>query len=358
MKFDIPVIAVTGSNGKTTTKDMIWHVLSGRFNALRNEGTKNNHMGLPQTLLELGGKTEIAVVELGMNHKGEIGNLAGMALPSAGVITNIGPSHLEALGTLKNVFRAKRELLEALPRGALTVLNGDDAFLSKIKTGRLKRVTFGFSGGNDFRATDIESTNIAIRFWLNETVKFELHMLGRHNIYNALAAIAVASNFGISMSYVREALAAFREASGMRLSREEIAGIDFINDSYNANPLSWKAAIEAVSDYRTSGRKILISGDMLELGPSAGSYHAKIGELVARSGIDLLLAIGSFSRQTVKAAVSGGMDEMNVKICPDQKMAALILNRVARPGDLVLVKGSRGMRMEKVIDNFREITLS
>jgi UDP-N-acetylmuramoyl-tripeptide--D-alanyl-D-alanine ligase len=354
MQFRIPLIAVTGSNGKTTTKDMIWHILSGRYNVLKNEGTRNNHIGLPQTLLALKEATDIAVVELGMNHMGELAYLGTIAEPSIAVLTNIGPSHLEHLGSLGNVFKAKTELLRSLPAGAVAVLNGDDELLSRYRTTRLKAVTFGFGRNHDFRASHVKLVGRRWAFLVNGRHPFELNMLGRHNIYNALAAIAVSAHFVRDFSYMRERLLTFK-ADEMRLRIKRLSGVEFMNDAYNSNPLSMKCALSALLDYGTKGRRFVVSGDMLELGRAAKEYHARTGELIAKSKVDFLFTVGRLSQQTARAALRAGMKEENVKRCMTHEDAALLLKRMARPRDVVLVKGSRAMQMEKVIERFEHL---
>ena len=352
-RFNIPVVAVTGSNGKTTTKDMIAHILSGRLNVLKTEGTRNNHIGVPETLIRLKKGVDAAVIEMGMNHAGEIRYLCGIARPSAGVVTNIGESHLKFLGRVENIYKAKMELLDSLPDGAAAILNGDDRFLSGFRTKRLKIITFGLDGHNVFRASSVKCKNGLCSFSLNGKRRFELRLLGRHNIYNALAAAAVSSYLGIGLGHAARRLAEFKGSSGQRLGTKKISGIEFINDSYNSNPLSMRCAIDSLSGYATGGKKFLISGDMLELGRLARSFHAEAGEFAAKAGIDFIFTIGALSRHTLRAALSSGMNRTSAFVCKNHADAALALRRLAKRGDVVLVKGSRAMRMEKVIETFK-----
>ena len=353
--FDIPVIAVTGSNGKTTTKDMIAHLLSGKFSVLKNDGTKNNHIGVPETLLKLKKSVDLAVLEIGMNHLGEIGYLSLLARPSIGVITNIGPSHLEHLRSLDNVFRAKKELLKRLPSNGLAVLNGDDEFLSRVVTRRLKLITFGLGPRNDISASRVRFDKGVWNFLVNGRYPFRLNLLGRHNIYNALSAIAVSAHFGLGFSYMAGRLSRFKESSGIRLVVKKISGIRFIDDSYNSNPLSLRCALETLLECETTGKRFLVTGDMFELGRMARSFHADIGAVVARSKIDYLFTIGRLSEGTRREAVRRGMQETHARRCSGPLEAANLLRRLAGPDDVVLVKGSRVMRMEKVIDEFKKI---
>jgi UDP-N-acetylmuramoyl-tripeptide--D-alanyl-D-alanine ligase len=296
----------------------------------------------------------VAVLELGMNHPGEIKALSRIAIPSIGAVTNIGPSHIEFLGSLDGVFKAKRELLDSMGAGAVAVLNGDDEFLAAFKSKRLKIVTFGFGRHNDFRAQAARFDGRAWRFLLNGKYPFELNLLGRQNVYNALCAIAVASNFAVGFDGMRDRLSTFRP-SGMRLALARVAGVDFINDAYNSNPLSMRWALGAVSDYRTSGRRFVVSGDMLELGKLSRPLHERIGEFVALSGADYLFTMGKFSEYARASAIRHGMDRGRVKGCSDHAAVARLLKRLAKPSDVVLVKGSRAMKMEEVINRFREM---
>ncbi len=351
--FNIPILAVTGSNGKTTTKEMLSHILSGRFRVLKNDGTRNNQIGVPETLLRLKKTTDIAVLEFGMNHLGEIRYLSGIAKPSLGIITNIGPSHLESLRSLGNVFRGKRELLEALPKGAGAIINGDDVFLSRFRAVCLKVTTFGLNKHNSISASGIRFRNGVWDFIVNDKHPFRLRMLGRHNIYNALAAIAAARSFGLGFSYMAKRLLSFREASGKRLAVKDIGGVKFIDDSYNSNPLSLRCALDALLEYETDGRRFLVSGDMLELGALARSFHEEAGELIARSKIDYLVTMGDLSGATRSGALRLGMDKSMAKQCSNHAQAASFLKRLARARDVILVKGSRTMGMEKVIEEFK-----
>lgn len=345
-RFDIPLICVTGSNGKTTTKEMIWKVLSSRYNVLKNEGTRNNQIGVPQTLLKLKKGHEVCVLELGTNHKGEIRLLSGIAQPTIALITNIGPSHLEHLGTLKDVFRAKTEMLDSLAEGGELIINGDDKFLSGIRDRRFRIHKFGLGRSNDFRATGLTTGPGRIRFLLNGKKEFELNLIGLHNVTNALAAIAAGSCLGVSQKAMRESLRDYRP-SGLRLNLKKVKGINIINDSYNSNPLSMKCALDALKAYPARA-KWVVSGDMLELGRSARRFHEILGVNIARSGARGLLTLGRLSRYTFREAGRHGMARENLWHCSDHSEMAGILNRVAQKGDAVLIKGSRSMRMEKV----------
>ncbi len=352
-RFNIPVVCITGSNGKTTVKDMAWHLLSSKYNVLRNEGTKNNHIGVPQALLKLNSKHQLCVLELGANHKGEIALLAGIARPTVAVITNIGPSHLEFLGSLEGVFEAKREVLQHLDKkNGLLILNGDDKFLSKINDKNRNIVRYGFDKSNDLAAESLTSRSGSIIFVVNNRMVFGLNLLGVHNIYNALAAIAIALHFGISYRMIREAFFDFKPAY-MRLELEKIGGIEILNDSYNSNPISMMRALEVVKGYPARARWV-VSGDMLELGKKSEWFHKMIGESIAKCGAEGLVTFGAFSRHTLSQARSHGMPKDRLWHCSTHDEIAGLLKKIVKRGDVVLLKGSRSMRMEKVLEKLRQ----
>lgn len=348
MKFKIPVIAVTGSNGKTTVKDMIAKVLLSKFNVLKNEGTKNNHIGVPQTLLKLNSAHNICVLEMGANHKGEISLLADIARPGVAVITNIGPSHLEFLKDLEGVFNSKKEIFKFLGREELAILNGDDEYLSLVKDKKFKIVRFGFNSLNDFRASRISTEGGTIKFFLNDRSSFILNLLGVHNVYNSLAAIAVAHQFEMSYESISEGLYEYTSTS-MRLNVKNIGGLVVIDDAYNSNPLSMKCALESIKDYPANARWI-VSADMLELGGREKDFHTMIGESIAKFGFDGLVTFGSLSQHTSSRALECGMRKDRVWHCSTREKCAEILQKIAKEGDCILVKGSRAMMMEEVIE--------
>lgn len=346
-KFSIPVIAVTGSNGKTTVKEMMADLLSAKYNVLKNEGTKNNHIGVPLTLLKIDGRHEICVLEIGMNHKGEIRTLCEMVKPDIAVITNIGLSHMEYFKSLDEVFEAKSEIFERMGTKGIVVINGDDAYLSKIK--RLKTVVrFGMGNYNDFRAGGISIDEGAISFRLNEGMRVELNLIGVHNVYNALAAIAVSGKLGVRLKSIIDLLREYKPVS-MRLNIVDAGGIKVINDAYNSNPLSMKCAIDALVRY-PAGSRWVVAGDMLELGERSEELHSAIGRELASSGVHGLLTIGRMSKFMYEAAVRSGIDKSMTWHCESHDEAVSILKKVVKRGDAVLVKGSRGMRMEKVVE--------
>ncbi|MDP1853367.1 MAG: UDP-N-acetylmuramoyl-tripeptide--D-alanyl-D-alanine ligase [Candidatus Omnitrophota bacterium] len=348
-RFKIPVIAVTGSCGKTTTKDMIAEVLSARFNVLKNEGTFNNLIGLPQTLLKLNRDTEIVVVEMGTNKAGEIKRLAEIARPNAGVITNIGPAHLEFFGSLGAVLKEKFELIDNLQFPYLAILNRDDALLRK-RIGKTKGktiFTFGIKNKCDFQAADIKIGSSRVEFSLSARHNFRMDILGRHHVYNALAAIACGTIFGLSPEKLKKRLSNFTPPF-TRINLKKIRDYQVIDDTYNSNPLSLECAIEVLKNFDIQGRKVLVMGDMLELGEKSIILHRKAGEKILSSGIDALITVGRFSTETaefVRKSSSG----VKVYSCGCALEARGILSSLLKADDLVLIKGSRAMQMEKAI---------
>jgi UDP-N-acetylmuramoyl-tripeptide--D-alanyl-D-alanine ligase len=353
-QFHIPLIAVTGSNGKTTTKEMIACVLSKKFKVLKNEGTKNNQVGVPLTLLRLDSSYNIAVLELGTNHPGEIEYLTKVCQPNIGVITNIGPSHLEFLHSLKGVFREKHKLLESLGNPYLAVLNCDDAYLRKEALKKNKRpFIFGFGRRNhsDFSVSDVRHLSNRLEFRVNQKYKFTLDTLGYYNIYNALAAIAIARIFGMDYKDIASQLANFDFPQG-RLKLIQLKQANFIDDTYNSNPFSLRQALDALANFTNKGRKIFVMGDMLELGRGAEPFHRQAGRRLAEI-CDALITVGTLSKFAAGAALSYGFDARNIFSCSSAKAAReILLNKIAPgPDDIVLVKGSRAMKMEEIFNN-------
>lgn len=351
-KINLPVIAVTGSNGKTTTKEMIAWVLSVQAKVLKNEGTKNNQIGLPQALIPLSKKDSFAVVELGSNHFGEIDYLTKIARPNIGVITNIGHSHLEFFKDLKGVLKEKSTLLDNLAKPAIALLNADDKSFSSLIQHAIKGrqyFSFGIHKKSDFRATGIKLKDTRVEFKVNSKFTFELSTLGDHNIYNALAAIAVGRIFGLSYAQIRSRLRTFKFPQG-RLNLVQRKGIKFIDDTYNSNPFSLNVALSALGAASCAGRKIVIMADMLELGEQRELLHRQIAWSIINN-CDLLIAVGSLARITARAARAGGLKAEHIFCCSSALEAKDLLFKKIFPkaNDLILVKGSRSMKMEEVL---------
>ena len=349
--FAVPVIAVTGSNGKTTTKEMIAHLLAKKFKVLKNEGTKNNQIGLPLALLKLNNSYDAAVLEIGTNHFGEVGYLTRICLPNIGIITNIGPSHLEYLHNLAGVFREKYSLIENLEKPYIAILNADDDLLRRkvfARVGKSITLSFGVKHKSDFSASHIRNISGKLEFRIHKKYRFTLKTLGYYNIYNALAAIAVSRLFGIAYSDLALRLATFDFPQG-RLKFVKINQINFIDDTYNSNPLSLNLALEVLNNFKSTGRKVFVMGDMLELGSQQDKLHCRAGRLAAGC-CDIFITVGKLSRLAAKEAKAVHFDTKNIFTCATTAQARDILFRriSLTKDDTVLVKGSRLMKMEEV----------
>ncbi|HEV8243906.1 MAG TPA: UDP-N-acetylmuramoyl-tripeptide--D-alanyl-D-alanine ligase [Nitrospirales bacterium] len=355
-RFDIPVVAVSGSNGKTTTKDMIGVILAARFATLKTEGNLNNHIGVPQTLLRLTAHHEVAVIEMGISGSGEMTRLCEIAAPTHGVLTNIGPTHLETLGDLRAVARAKGEMLDALPAGGTAVLNADDVFFDELSARTRGHVrSFGFSERADVRALHVElrgPSETALRVGVRGRTRpfsVTLRVAGAHNVSNALAAVATGISLGIGEGAIREGLACYRPAA-MRSEVCRWRGVTVLKDCYNANPASMRAAIRWLAEVKETGRTIAVLGDMLELGQEAKPAHHDVGMELARHRIDYLLTVGALAAEIAGGAQAGGIPADRVIIAKDHADLAERLQRILRKGDVVLLKGSRGTTMERVLE--------
>ncbi|MCX5715755.1 MAG: UDP-N-acetylmuramoyl-tripeptide--D-alanyl-D-alanine ligase [Candidatus Omnitrophica bacterium] len=350
LKFNIPLIGITGSSGKTTTKEMTARVLSVKFKVLSNEGTENNLIGVPKTLLKLTNEHEIGVVELGSNHFGEIKRLAKILKPTIGIITNIGPAHLEFFKSESGVLREKAALLGALDKNGIAIINADDLLLSRINGLKCRVVRVGIKGRClDFRASDIVRENGFINFKVNGKYDFRLNLFSEANVYNALVAIAVGAIHKIDLTDIAKALSGFEPLKG-RLGLKKAGSVEIIDDTYNSNPQSLKAAIEAFANYKPASTRILVCGDMLELGGLSERFHREAGRLAARSGMDYLVSVGNFSDIMKTAALAGGMEETKVFSCKDNACAVEVLKRILRPDSVVMLKGSRLVRLNEVAD--------
>ncbi len=355
-RFDIPVIAVSGSNGKTTTKEMIAAILAERLMTLKTEGNLNNHIGVPQTLLRLAPRHEAAVIEMGISAPGEMARLCEIAEPTHGVLTNIGPTHLETLGDVRTVARAKGEMLDALPAAGAAVLNADDAFYDELCARVPGRVlSFGFSRRADVRALHVDTRGPAftnLRVGVRGRARpfsVSLAVAGAHNVANALAAVAAGLAVGVGEGAIRAGLARYRPA-GMRSEVRRWRGVTVLNDCYNANPASMRAALRWLAEARGSGRAIAVLGDMLELGGEAMQAHREIGVEASRLGTDYLLTVGALAAGIAEGAREEGMPADHVIAAPNHNALAVRLRGILRKGDVVLLKGSRGARMERVLE--------
>jgi len=346
------VVGITGSNGKTSTRAMTSAVMETRYRTLSTAGNFNNDIGLPLTLLGLSPDHDWAVLEMGMNHPGEIRRLGRVARPDLGVITNIGPAHLEGVGSMEGVLRAKAELLEEFDTGGRAVLNADDPRLLALSRECACPVClFGVSPAAAVRATGIEVRMDGVRFGLETpagAIDIRLTTPARFMVPNALAAAAVGFLAGVSLEQIRDGLEAFRPVCGRMNIHNTARGILLIDDTYNANPASMKAAIGTLASLPVTGRRVLVAGDMLELGEDAGSLHYELGEYIAGSGIHALCAAGKHGKNLAQGAIHGGFRKDRVVLAELKEIADHLKDRL-QPGDAVLIKGSRGMAMEAVL---------
>ena len=354
MLFSPKMIGVTGSVGKTTTKEFCYAVLSAFGKTLKTEGNQNNEIGLPNTLFRLEPDTEYAVVEMGMSNLGEIERLARCARPNAGIITMVGVSHLESLGTRENILKAKMEICAGLPDGAPLALNADNDLLPTAKIPpRLRPVWFGIDAENaDERAVDIAPAGTGTSFTLvdKEFGKFEVTIptAGRHTVYDALAAYAAATRLGLDAAKAAAALADYR-TTGMRQNIVEKQGVTVIEDCYNASPDSMKAALSVLHDLPVQGRRIALLGDMLELGDATETGHRQTGEWAAEAGVDLLIAYGPLSTAMAEAAKA---KEVSVIHCQTAQEVVQCLQQNVNPGEALLAKASHAMGLEDVLQKF------
>ncbi|MGA1874623.1 MAG: UDP-N-acetylmuramoyl-tripeptide--D-alanyl-D-alanine ligase [bacterium] len=351
-KIRVPLIAVTGSNGKTSTKEMIASILSGQGRVLKTEGNRNNLIGLPLTLCRLSSDIHSVVLELGMNKYGEIRRLAEICQPDIGVVTNIGPAHLEFFGSLDEISRAKGELFEVMGPDKVAVINADNPYGRNMAHLPDRVITFGLNDQADVRASDIHCTD-HLSFTLHledESMDIRLPCLGQHNVYNALAAAASARAMNIPLALIQSGLESVR-LPPMRMARMEFRqGIMVINDAYNANPASMQLAIETLVQGKSEGRAFLVLGDMLELGEQAEKFHREIGRMIAGCPIEFLFTCGRLAHWIGEEALSGGMKENQVFLDLSHERIAKHLKDLLTKGDSVLVKGSRGAGMERVIE--------
>lgn len=348
----VSTVAITGSNGKTTTRKMTTAVVARRFSTLATTGNFNNEIGLPLTLLRLSHAHQWAVVELGMNHFGEIRRLSAICKPDIGVITNVGPAHLEGVGSIEGVMQAKGELLENLSKSGTAILNADDERVILLKKQAVsKTLLFGRSPAAEVRAEAIREKEHRISFLLKTPVgdtPVTLNSPGQFMVSNALAAAATGYCLGIGIEEIKGALESFRPISGRMNVLTTGSGNHIIDDTYNANPDSMKVAISTLKQLSKGERRLIVLGDMFELGEAAARLHHEIGAFAADSGADRLYAAGSFAETVAEGAASRGMDRNRIQTGTRASISADLIKRLA-PGDWVLVKGSRAMAMEVVV---------
>jgi UDP-N-acetylmuramoyl-tripeptide--D-alanyl-D-alanine ligase len=344
------VVGVTGSAGKTTTKDAIAALLAVEMPAGKTEGNLNNHVGVPLSVLRLPEDARAAVLEIGMNHAGEIRRLAGIARPHIGVVTNVGLAHAEFFNSADEVALAKRELIESLPREGTAVLNADDARVARFRELHPGRtVTFGIANDADVRAEAVEYVSGGVRFRV-DGVGFESVLEGRPGVLNILAGLAVAREFGILPARLTDAVRALRPGH-MRGERLVHGGVQILNDCYNSNPEALRSMLEVLRA-TPARRRFAVLGEMLELGRWSEDLHREAGRVAARCGIDVLIGIRGAARRLIEEAIASGLPAGAAFFFDDPSQAGMFLRGKPQPGDAVLFKGSRGTRVEKALEAY------
>ncbi len=347
----VHIVAVTGTNGKTTTREMIYHVLSQFKKGYRSPANYNNAIGVPLTLFGIDTNHDFAVVELGTNAPGEIQPLAVMTSPDIAVITHVGASHLQGLLTVDGVSREKTAIVAGLRSGGLLICsNNHPPTLERLRTFNFPLITYGVDGNSDIFASHIRRDGDGCSFETNDHCRVRLPVPGVHNVRNALAALLVVRRFGISTQQFAEAIADFRPVAG-RMVTHQLDGLTLIDDSYNANPESVHAALSELSGRTEARRRVLVLGDMGEMGKDALDYHRQLGRQIGRSNIDILLTVGPNAAETARVAMESGMGQSRVQRAITSKRLARLVKPLLLNGDLVLVKGSRSMEMEKVVES-------
>ncbi len=357
-RFDIPVVAITGSVGKTTTKDMVAAVLSEKFRVLKTEGNKNNDIGLPLTILRLERSHEIAVLELGINHPGEMDLLSDIARPDVALITNIGDAHIENFGSREETLRAKSVIFAHARPDVYAILNGDDPLLAGLRGQTPGKAVFcGTGEGLDYRASELESdwrSQVSCRVDTPKgSCRMDIPALGEHMIYPTLMAAAVGEHFGMELKEIADGVRNFAPTKMRMNILPRADGITILDDAYNANPQSMRAAIEVLDGY-TGDYKVAVLGDMFELGPLAEVLHTGVGEFLGRSHVDCLVAIGALAKNIYDAAASSHVPECRYFATKEEALP--VLKELLRPGTTVLLKASRGMEFETITERLKEWT--
>jgi UDP-N-acetylmuramoyl-tripeptide--D-alanyl-D-alanine ligase len=347
------VVAITGSNGKTSTKDFAAGVLARRFRVTKTQGNFNNHVGLPRTILEATSQDQVAVWEIGMNHPGEVAALAKIAAPDVGIITNIGVAHIEFMGSRERIAEEKGALAEAIGPDGTVILNADDPFARELATRAHSKVILAGTTAGTIRASEINQSRSATDFTILEGAhrcRAQLPVPGLHMVQNALLAVAAGRVLGMSLEECAAGLVA-APLTKARLQVKEIRGVQFLDDSYNANPDSMKAALRTLVELDAEGQRIAVLGEMRELGDETERGHREVGQIAAALKVDHLIAIGNAAATIAEAAKQAGLENSSTVASTDE--AAERLAELAAPGDLILIKGSRLARTEQVIEAFR-----
>lgn len=351
--FDIKIIGVTGSVGKTSTKDMISTVLGQRYRVLKTEANLNNEIGVSKTILSLNDDYDVAVIEMGMCSFGEISELSNIIKPNIGVVTKIGVSHIEALGSRENILKAKLEIIDGMKKESLIVLNGDDDLLTDYNNENFMIERYGiYNKNSDVIAKNINSDFMETCFNIVDKDKIldaKIPCMGKHNIYNALAAYLIGRNLNLTDKEILNGLELYYP-SGMRQKVVNFKGVTIVEDCYNANPDSMKAAIKTIREMDVKGEKIMVISDMLELGDISVSSHYDVGRMIADSDIDKIYCFGELSRQYVNGALDGKMKKENVKFFSKKDDVYKSLKDDIKRNNVIWFKASRGMKLEEIIE--------
>lgn len=354
-RFDVPCVAITGSNGKSTTKEMIAAIASARGNVLKTEGNYNNLIGLPLTVFRWEMEHDVAILEMGMNAKGEIKRLTQVSRPDIGLITNITAAHLEKLESVDGVAAAKGELFDAMSTKSMAIINDEDPWVKKLGA-KFKgpKISFGMQNTSDVQFLNMESKGFedtTLKFAIRgKEYKTKLPLPGTHNVMNAMAAMATGLALKIEVEEMMERIMIFKPMA-MRFERVQLAnGVCLVNDSYNANPQSMRAAFRTVGAAKRAGRFIAALGDMLELGEQSAKLHEEVGEAVVESGVKALFVFGDLSKEIARGAKKKGLSESQIHEYKDIDALSKALEKDIRAGDVLLIKGSRGMRMERIVE--------
>ena len=349
---NMKVVGITGSVGKSTTKEMVACVLESTFRTAKTPVNHNNDIGMPMAILAMPENTQVAVLEMGMNHFREMAYLSGIAKPDVAVIVNIGTAHIEFLGTVSGIRQAKMEITEGMAPNGLLLLNGDDVMLRNLDKAPVQPVHyFGSDEGCVCRCSEIGKEDGFLRFRVTRgDVSFpvEIHLEGRHFVSDAMAAVAVGLELGVPPEAIQKSLADFKNLAGRQETFQEY-GFTFIKDCYNAGPESMEASLHVLGD--KAGRKVAVLGDMLELGDRAAAEHYRVGRIAAER-VDWVLAYGPNADRVVSGCLTGGMPDSRALAFTDQTALLCELQRIARPGDVMLFKGSHGMHIENILDGF------
>lgn len=353
-RLKVPVIAITGSCGKTTTKNILLELLQDHMLAVGSPSSFNNDIGVPHTLMLADTRAEALVVEMGTNAPGEISELCDIARPSAGILTNVGASHLEGLGSIEGVAREKGALVASLPREGFCVLNNDCRFTESLRaTTDARVITFSVDGDGDLNATDVWFHGAGTTFRLNGRFEVTSPLLGLHTVQNLLAALCACVGLGLGLEQVLPAVSRLK-TDRRRMERIELGGLTLFDDSYNANPESALASVRVLTGLHGYERRVLVLGEMLELGDLAAELHHRIGGAAARAGVDMLILVGDLTRATAAGAIDAGMAPGNVLHLSEIESALEVVPGLLRDGDVVLVKASRAARLDRIVSALRD----